>query len=180
MKFKKGERVAFLYEKGGGVIHEIINEHQVKIVDEDGFEHLYFTKDLAKIHGTLDEEELNPPMKDEGDSERKSNYSVIKGKSGENQRDFWELDLHIESLTDQYRGLSNFEIMKIQLAEFKRFFNKAKAHQIQKIIVIHGVGEGVLKNEIRTYLSNQEFLEFYDASYLEYGKGATEIRFGKF
>ena len=46
---------------------------------------------------------------------------------------------------------------------------------IQKIIVIHGVGEGVLKEEIRSYLSKQEGLEYYDADFREYGKGATAV-----
>jgi dsDNA-specific endonuclease/ATPase MutS2 len=43
--------------------------------------------------------------------------------------------------------------------------------------VIHGVGEGVLKNEVRTYLENQSGIEFYDSDFREYGKGATTIDF---
>jgi DNA-nicking Smr family endonuclease len=44
------------------------------------------------------------------------------------------------------------------------------------LIAIHGVGEGVLKNEIRSFLGKKDNVEFFDASYMEYGKGATEIR----
>jgi dsDNA-specific endonuclease/ATPase MutS2 len=43
--------------------------------------------------------------------------------------------------------------------------------------VIHGIGEGVLKNEIRTYLSQQDQIEVYDADFSAYGKGATAVEF---
>jgi hypothetical protein len=90
--------------------------------------------------------------------------------------DVWEIDLHIEELLDSHIGWSNSEILLKQMTEFRSFFKKAQEKSIAKIIVIHGVGEGVLKNEIRSFLSKKENVEFYDASYLEYGKGATEIR----
>jgi dsDNA-specific endonuclease/ATPase MutS2 len=174
--FEIGEKVLFLYESGSGIVIEINNSHQITIQDENGFNQIYPRSELVKIHGKIDEDELNPPSKEEEEIKSKSNYSIIKDYSDTKAKDYWELDLHIESLTDNHRGMSNFDIMKTQLQEFKRFFSKAKANQIQKIVVIHGVGEGILKNEIRSYLSNQEFIEFYDASYLEYGKGATEVK----
>jgi dsDNA-specific endonuclease/ATPase MutS2 len=47
------------------------------------------------------------------------------------------------------------------------------------VILIHGVGEGILKEEVRTFLSKQEGVEYFDADFREYGKGATtaEIRY---
>jgi DNA-nicking Smr family endonuclease len=63
------------------------------------------------------------------------------------------------------------------MKEFRATFKKAKQQHIHKLIVIHGVGEGVLKNEIRTYLSQQDQIEVYDADYSEYGKGATTVEF---
>jgi dsDNA-specific endonuclease/ATPase MutS2 len=175
-KFNVGEKVLFLKEKGEGKVIEILNSFQVKIEDSDGFFKIYNQADLVKIHGEIDVEDINPPAKEEETIKSKSNYSIVKDNTDSKAKKYWELDLHIESLTDDYRGMSNFDIMKTQLQEFKRFFSKAKSNQIDKIVVIHGVGEGVLKNEIRNYLAQQEFIEFYDASYLEYGKGATEIR----
>jgi dsDNA-specific endonuclease/ATPase MutS2 len=44
-------------------------------------------------------------------------------------------------------------------------------------VVIHGVGEGVLRHEIRKVLDiYHPNFEFQDASYEEFGYGATEIR----
>ena len=45
----------------------------------------------------------------------------------------------------------------------------------QKLIIIHGVGEGVLKDEVRLFLSKKEGIEYFDADYREYGKGATAV-----
>lgn len=176
VKFEIGERVLFLYEKGGGIVLKNVNSNQVIIQDDDGFEQSYPINELVKIHGLIDTEDINPIAKEEETLQHKSNYSVVKDNAALDSKKYWELDLHIESLTDDHRGMSNFDIMKTQLQEFKRFFNKAKSNNIEKIVVIHGVGEGVLKNEIRNYLANQEFVEFFDASYLEYGKGATEVK----
>lgn len=174
--FKVGEKVSFLYQTGFGVILEFVSLNQVKIEDENGFEQVYPLSDLVKIHGKMEDDD-SPIMKDEVAPKKRSNFSIIQDKTSPKAKDLWELDLHIESLIEDFRGLTTFEIMKTQMQEFKRFFSKAKSNQISKIVIIHGVGEGVLKNEIRNYLAQQEFLEFYDASYLEYGKGATEVRF---
>lgn len=72
--------------------------------------------------------------------------------------------------------MSNSQILTIQLTHFRRFLNKSINKQQRKIVVIHGVGEGVLRYEIRKELDNyySEF-KYYDAPYEEFGMGATEI-----
>ena len=66
-----------------------------------------------------------------------------------------------------------------QMRELRTFYQRAKAKRVRKLVIIHGVGQGVLKEEVRSFLDLQEGLEFYDADFREYGKGATavEIRF---
>jgi len=76
---------------------------------------------------------------------------------------------------ETHRGLTSYEILTKQLREFRHFFKKAKEKRVTKLVVIHGVGEGVLKEEIRSYLSKQIEVEFYDSDFREYGKGATTI-----
>jgi len=87
-----------------------------------------------------------------------------------------EVDLHIEELTDNYAGKENFELLTIQLDYFLKMLELAIANKLQRIIFIHGVGNGKLKNEITERLKNNfPDLKFTDASFLKYGKGATEI-----
>ena len=44
-----------------------------------------------------------------------------------------------------------------------------------KVVLIHGVGEGVLRTEIHNYLNTLQRIEYNDASYRIYGYGATEV-----
>jgi hypothetical protein len=88
------------------------------------------------------------------------------------------IDLHIEKLTNSYLHLTNTEIMGIQLSEFDKWFDLAVAHKLPSFIVIHGVGEGVLRDELHSILKTKRevkhFINQYDA---RFGYGATEIFF---
>ena len=44
------------------------------------------------------------------------------------------------------------------------------------MVFIHGVGEGVLKEELNTLLNRYNNVEYYDADFKTYGLGATEVR----
>lgn len=86
-----------------------------------------------------------------------------------------EVDLHIEELIDDVSGMSNDMMIKLQLLHFQRELDQALAEGLHKIIFIHGVGKGTLKNEIRKILSSYAALRFSDAPYHKYGYGATEV-----
>lgn len=86
-----------------------------------------------------------------------------------------EVDLHIEELIDDYRGMTNARIIAIQLAHFQRELDNAIDKNISRIIFIHGVGTGRLKQEIITVLKTYPKIKFQDASYAKYGFGATEV-----
>jgi hypothetical protein len=85
-----------------------------------------------------------------------------------------EIDLHIEELIDNYGGMSNAEIVLVQLRHFQKALDKAINEHYRSLTVIHGVGNGRLKQEVRAILSQMR-LRFHDASYSKYGFGATEI-----
>ncbi|NDE09850.1 MAG: hypothetical protein EBZ95_04695 [Chitinophagia bacterium] len=88
------------------------------------------------------------------------------------------VDLHIEKLTDNFKSLSNFEILTIQLKEFEKFFDLAVAHQQLELIIIHGVGVGKLRDEIHDILRlKKEVKSFVNQYHTAYGYGATEIYF---
>ncbi len=88
-----------------------------------------------------------------------------------------EVDLHIGILTERYESMSNAEILKVQMDYFIKCMQQAEVEKLHKVIFIHGVGNGVLKNEIYKYLRNTDGVEFHDASYARYGMGATEVVF---
>jgi hypothetical protein len=88
------------------------------------------------------------------------------------------VDLHIEKLTDNWKGLSNFEILTIQLSNFEKYYQLAVAHHQPNLIVIHGVGTGKLRNEIHEILKTKKEVRTFANQYHEnFGFGATEIYF---
>ncbi len=88
-----------------------------------------------------------------------------------------EIDLHIEELVPDISGLSNAEMLEIQLRQFSREMDNAIRNHFRKIIFIHGVGNGKLKSEIRKELRHYEGVAFKDADSRNYGQGATEVTF---
>ena len=88
-----------------------------------------------------------------------------------------EVDLHIEKLVPNKRGLSNYDILNIQMETAKRQLNFAMQNRMPKVVFIHGVGEGVLKAELDFLLGRYDNVTFQDANFQKYGLGATEVYF---
>lgn len=178
MSFEKGEKVSFLYETGGGVIVSQKSNLLYIVEDDSGFERTFQLSELVKIHGSDYKISNSADIQmNEDETLSKSNHYVLKEKASNSNKsmDVWEIDLHIDMITESNRGMTNFQMLTKQLTEFKSFFKKAKSKNVRKLNVVHGVGEGVLKEEIRSYLAKQEGVEYYDADFREYGKGATTV-----
>lgn len=87
-----------------------------------------------------------------------------------------ELDLHIEKLRDDYQFLSNAEILNIQLTAFRKALDAAIVHKLPEVTFIHGVGNGILKNEIHKLVSKHPQVQtFMDARKEKFGYGATKV-----
>jgi len=87
-----------------------------------------------------------------------------------------EIDLHIEKLLDDFKGMSNHEIVTYQLEIFRKELEKAMREKVHRIVFIHGIGNGTLKLQLRKQLDDlYPFLNFQDASFAEYGFGATMV-----
>jgi hypothetical protein len=87
-----------------------------------------------------------------------------------------EVDLHINELLDTTAGLSNAAMLQCQLDRFHEVLEENKNRKGQKIVFIHGKGEGVLRKEIEKLLKTRyKTYYFQDASFREYGFGATMV-----
>ncbi len=120
---------------------------------------------------SLSNTEINERLKEKGDF-------IIQPpkKKPQAESEIVEVDLHIEALIDHFKTLTNAEILKIQLDQFEKTLNKAIVEKKKRIIFIHGVGNGTLKFELRRALSNKySSLQYQDASFAEYGFGATMV-----
>lgn len=106
---------------------------------------------------------------------REKQEPKIKKESVQNP-DLVEIDLHLNELLDDSRGLSNHEMLEIQMKTFREKLNEAIANGTKRIVFIHGLGNGTLKQELRKELSIKfKKYTFQDASFQEYGFGATMV-----
>ena len=87
----------------------------------------------------------------------------------------WEEDLHINELVDSVVGMSNTEILNYQMDHFRKILDKAIVEKVSNVIFIHGIGNGTLKTTLRKALEKEYKLYYEDASFKEYGFGATKV-----
>ena len=97
-------------------------------------------------------------------------------KRGAPKNGIVEVDLHIGELLDDTRGMSNSEMPNYQLDKFREVMNQYRNKREQRIVFIHGKGDGVLRKAILDELKRKyPACRHQDASFQEYGFGATMV-----
>ena len=86
------------------------------------------------------------------------------------------VDLHIDALLDSTAGMSHADILNYQIGKFQEVLDKYSTQKGKKIIFIHGKGEGVLRHSLINMLNYKyKRYQYQDASFQEYGYGATQV-----
>ena len=92
------------------------------------------------------------------------------------QPEIIEVDLHAHELLDSVAGLTNGELLQMQLDKFNEVMRTHLKKKGQKIVFIHGKGEGVLRKELEKQLKlKYRTCDYQDASFQQYGFGATQV-----
>ena len=116
---------------------------------------------------------------DTGDNSyvRRYDNSQSKGKAPQMRHgDELVVDLHASEILDTQAGMSPGDILNYQLEVFRRTLEEHKKEKGCKIVFIHGKGEGVLRQAIIKELKYKyKKYTFQDASFQEYGYGATLV-----
>lgn len=87
-----------------------------------------------------------------------------------------EIDLHIGELVDTTAGMNNSDMLNLQLDTVRKTMAQHLRRKGQKIVFIHGKGEGVLRKAVIELLKKEyPKAELQDASFREYGFGATLV-----
>ena len=173
--FQIGDSVEVLDEKLSGEVVAVSNS-EITIESEDGFMMKYAPNELVKISESNTIRVTNfevAQIKAEKENTKRKNKQIVKSK--ERNAPKMEVDLHINQLVKSPKGMSNHEILNLQMETAKRQLEFAMRKRIQKVVFIHGVGEGVLKEELNFLFGRYDNLKYYDADYQKYGIGATEI-----
>jgi hypothetical protein len=132
------------------------------------------TNNLPDLALNINPEELEKAMKQKNITKPVAE-TTPKPNSG-----IEEIDLHIEELVEDTRGLDNGQMLEIQKARFITALEFGISSKTKKMVFIHGVGNGRLKHEIRRLLDTQYvgLVRYHDASFQEYGYGATMVILG--
>ena len=143
----------------------------------------YFDNDVLKIdlvindapraRQIVDSGSLEQALKEKKMADRPAKKPVTKRTV---RPEVIEVDLHINQLLDNTAGLSNADMLNIQVDEFRRVMDENLRHKGQKIVFVHGKGEGVLRQALLKELKYRyKSCRVQDASFREYGFGATQV-----
>ncbi|MCF7569308.1 DNA mismatch repair protein MutS [Sabulilitoribacter arenilitoris] len=176
--FKINDYVLVIDENLSGTIKKIDNS-LISIETEDGFLLDFKAKELIKINADKAiQSDLFTSDSIKSAIYEKEQYikkPVKKAKPKARYEPTLEIDLHINQLVKSSKNMSNHDMLTLQLDTARRQLEFAIKKRIQKIVFIHGVGEGVLKMELDYLFGRYNNMKFYDANYQKYGLGATEV-----
>ncbi len=125
----------------------------------------------GKVHRPVDYDRLSAPGEP---TDEKKPRSQPAQKNRKNEPEV--IDLHAHELLDTTAGMQPAEILGYQLEVFDRKMKELAKKPGSQVIFIHGKGEGVLRKALLDRLRHKyPRCEAQDASFLEYGFGATQI-----
>ena len=181
-------QVLFIQDKLSKVISPLNKKYQIKgakLYQENNYKHIDLLEANAFVveMSTMDYQEAiskNDPIEQKDTKVTpepkalvvKKRSLIEEHKIGSLQA---EVDLHISALNDDYGHLKPHEILDEQMAYFNKTIEDAMRHQYQKVIYIHGIGNGTLKKKLKDELRGYEEIEVRDASFQHYGYGAIQV-----
>ena len=121
-KFEVGDKVAVLDDAISGVVTKVEN-NVISIKTTDDFVMTYFVSELVKINNSNDlsgffsTQSLGSVLKDKEEPKKRS---FVKEKRSRKDEFVLEVDLHIEKLVPSKRGMSNYDILTLQMDTAKR------------------------------------------------------------
>lgn len=182
--------VAFKKDKGFKLKNPALVEHRLDTTkfykmhcfhDNEYFDTPVIALDIVKNDRparmiTVNSADLERAMKEKRTQDHPQRQQVKKHDKSQKKNEIIECDLHIHELLDSTAGLSNKDMLEVQLDEFRRVMNENIKRKGAKIVFIHGKGEGVLRKALLDELKRKyPRCEAQDASFREYGFGATLI-----
>lgn len=178
MSIKIGDKIQVLDDAFEGVVRQI-NGDELQVETPDGFLMPYNLREVIKVSNqeiSLRDVRFNSEnireSKSDNEVPRKAIVTRVKGEIPPP-----EYDLHIEKLHKNHKALQAYDIILLQLDTAQYQIEQAIKKRKPKIVLIHGVGDGRLREELEYMVRRYEQASFRDANYQKYGQGAIEISF---
>lgn len=143
--------------------------------DEDALIFPLVINDMPEKQLLVSAADIQEAMFERKKEERRAPQQATKSPKSTNH--IIEVDLHINQLLETTSGMDNAEILNYQLSKFHEVMKANTGKKGQKIVFIHGKGEGVLRTALEKELKTtyKQVCRFQDASFREYGYGATMV-----
>ncbi len=120
----------------------------------------------------IDEKQLQEAVKEK----KKTEVTVVARPKKQMTGNIIEIDLHCNELLSTTTGMDNKDILEYQLDIFRKTMEEYKLRKGQKIVFIHGKGDGILRQRILWELQTKyKRHQHQDASFKQYGYGATLV-----
>lgn len=166
MSWYVGQQVSVLRESGIFIIQEILKT-QLVLTDEFGFSYTY-TQDLVVARQAIDVQKIK--NKDQINSARNQRQKPPTTK----ENALPSIDLHAEELGLPAQ-LPAHDVLLAQLNAFRLFCNRQARARQAKFLIIHGAGEGRLKQEIRQLVLSRNGMSMHDAQWSNGAVGTSRI-----
>lgn len=123
----------------------------------------------------VDAKKLKQEMYRKQNDEKKESEPLVQVQQ-KGKEEILVVDLHATELLDNTNGLSSGDILEYQMKKFREVLAEYANKKGQKIVFIHGKGEGVLRRAIiNEIMYKHKRYQYQDASFQEYGYGATQV-----
>ncbi|MDR1258930.1 MAG: DUF2027 domain-containing protein [Tannerellaceae bacterium] len=140
--------------------------------EEDALIFPIVREDAPERQSVISATELRDALMQKSDSDKPAR----RPSKHKPQNEVVEVDLHIAHLLDNTNGLSPSDMLNYQLDKFHEVLAGYAGRKGQKIVFIHGKGNGVLRTSIEKELHRRyPSYTYQDASFREYGFGATLV-----
>jgi|TARA_B110000483_G_scaffold99562_1_gene122106 hypothetical protein len=178
--FNIGDKVKVLNETLEGEIVKIDND--IIHVDCDGFDYPFNETELIKIgeNNSIHFKAKQHKFENQSSPTSKSDLKTTQFRMPEfipkrNKFGVLEVDLHIQAIVHYLGKFKKEESLQIQLDLANKWINWAYMKNERRVVLIHGVGEGILKSALLARYSDSNGISVEDAKYQLYGFGAMEL-----
>lgn len=161
---------------------QLVDVHMVNFSKESYYRNNEFFEEKAVLFTVTGKEEPLKPADIEVPQQVIEQKTGADGTRNDSVRkkepvsDTLEIDLHLDEIAPGANQFTQQSFLALQMTRFRAALEEALEKKMRKLVVIHGVGQGTLKMEIRKELQEKHpGFPFQDASFREYGFGATMV-----
>jgi len=171
---RPGVRILFKNRSGGGIVRSVSGDWVTVELDE-GIEIM-----VSVLEVVLCEAGKEAHLYNWGHPEQvrkvQGDVRAIHPHNFRGGPEIPEIDLHFEKIYGRAPEPGE-QVLSLQLSYLKKCLAKLKASGCKQVIVIHGLGQGILRDEVHALLRSYPDVRLEEADPVRFGTGAVKVVF---